>query len=101
MHLRLYTLVPLLSVLPAVALASESDICTLEPPATLELQYRSMVLPQSKPSEREKYRAPRTTLDVETYPAAPPALALEQVHVYVRHGPSHVFFSLSAASDHA
>ncbi|KAI0031958.1 phosphoglycerate mutase-like protein [Vararia minispora EC-137] len=45
-----------------------------------------MVRPQSKPSEREKYRAPRTALDVENYPVAPSELELAQVHVYVRHG---------------
>ncbi|KAF7349275.1 Acid phosphatase [Mycena sanguinolenta] len=32
------------------------------------------------------YRPPQAPLDVKGYPAAPPDLKLEQVHVYVRHG---------------
>ncbi|VDB95648.1 unnamed protein product [Peniophora sp. CBMAI 1063] len=45
-----------------------------------------MVLPQTKPKAGDKYRAPKTELDVTGYPIAPEGLNLEQVHVYMRHG---------------
>lgn len=45
-----------------------------------------MVLPQTKPKAGDKYRAPKTELDVTGYPVAPEGLGLEQVHVYMRHG---------------
>ncbi|KZV74189.1 phosphoglycerate mutase-like protein [Peniophora sp. CONT] len=45
-----------------------------------------MVLPQTKPKTGDKYRAPKTELDVTGYPVAPEGLGLEQVHVYMRHG---------------
>jgi hypothetical protein len=39
-------------------------------------------------------------LNVEKYPMAPDVLALEQVHVYVRHGKSVVNISLSSSHHH-
>ncbi|KAL1743996.1 histidine phosphatase superfamily [Schizophyllum fasciatum] len=38
------------------------------------------------PAAPYAYIAPQVPLDAENYPAAPPGLELEQVHIYVRHG---------------
>lgn len=47
----------------------------------------SMIFGTLRPSSPAKVQGPsQVTLDTEGYPVAPRGLALEQVHVYVRHG---------------
>ena len=57
-------------------------------PASADTAFASVMVTttDSTPVNTTLYRPSQPPLDVERYPIAPSELALEQVHIYVRHG---------------
>ena len=95
MQLSLHALLSVVLILagPATSVSNIVFPACLESQSTRSehaLHNLEMVLPQTKPKPGDKYRAPRTELDVAGYPVAPEGLSLEQVHVYMRHGACRV-----------
>ncbi|KAF5383312.1 hypothetical protein D9615_005006 [Tricholomella constricta] len=78
--------VTLLLAAPAYSSITPIDACT--PPPSTAHDPRTMFGSARKHTESGNIHdhPPRVPLDAEHYPIAPPGLALEQIHVYVRHG---------------
>ena len=53
--------------------------------------FSSSLEPRCEPYYFDPMPTHGVQLDVDNYPVAPPELALEQVHLYVRHGAHDIF----------
>jgi hypothetical protein len=97
-HLLVYIVILAVSITPLAFASNHNNldsvvlpICHEQQsyPAENALHNLEMVVIGSQSRQKgagDKYRAPRTALDVDNYPIAPPELELKQVHIYLRHG---------------